>query len=199
MTDKPNKATKVVPITQSDDSADENTGSKSTVVPITQSDDSTDENTGSKSTAVIQKPKRKVLDPAPDNVTNKKQKTFHCSEYSTPPLTTITGKRKVPDADYDNVSNKKNKNVNEGEFDNQPCEDGKTTNDCSFITTAKKKRKRTKKKVMVDDKNMKKATIDVADLLDVAMLNPAEDILSGGGHIKSKEKKRSMVSHFNLI
>ena len=65
MTDKPNKATWVVPITQSDDSADENTGSKST--------------------AVIQKPKRKVLDPAPDNVTNKKQKTFHCSKYSTPP------------------------------------------------------------------------------------------------------------------
>jgi len=48
-----------------------------------------------------------------------------------------------------------------------------------------------KKKVLDDDMD--------ADLLDVAMLNPAEDILSGGGHLKSKEKKQSMVGHFNYF
>ena len=94
-----------------------------------QSHDSAEENIGSKITAVIQKPKRKVLDPDPDNVTNKKQKTIHCSKSSTPPLPTKTGKRKVSDADYDNASNKKNKSVNEGEHNNQTCDDGKTTND----------------------------------------------------------------------
>ena len=52
---------------------------------------------------------------------------------------------------------------------------------------------------MDDDMDMKKAQMVVADLLDVAMLNPAEDILSGGGHLKSKEKKQSMVAHFNYF
>ena len=61
------------------------------------------------------------------------------------------------------------------------------------ITLEPKKKKRKKRKTTAKKK------LTEEELSAAARECPAVDILSGGGHVKSKEKKQSMISHFDYF